>query len=71
LGGAAPRQALQDAHGQEEAEPTGDPALTVRRKSATGHDVVQMRVMRERRSPSVQHKHEAIEPIGAGSVKTT
>jgi hypothetical protein len=56
---AAPEQARQDTHGQEEAGPAGDPALTVRRQPATWDDAVHMRVMRERRAPGVQYERGA------------
>ena len=56
---AAPEQARQHAHGQEEAGPAGDPALTVRRQPAAGDDAVHVRVMRQRRAPGVQHERGA------------
>src|SRR5208283_1337197 len=55
----ATEQARQHAHGQEEAGLAGDPARTVRRQAAAGHDDVDVRMVGERRAPGVQHGGEA------------
>jgi hypothetical protein len=41
----AAEQAGEDAHGQEETGPAGDPARPVRRQAAAGDDDVDMRMM--------------------------
>jgi len=56
---APAEQAREHAHRQEEAGPAVDPALTVRRESATGDDAAHMRVMCERRAPGVQYERGA------------
>ena len=48
-------QPREHAHGQEEARPAGDPALTVGRDAAARHDHVNVRMMGQRRSPGVQN----------------
>jgi hypothetical protein len=55
----AAEQAREDAHGQEEAGPTGDPARPVRRQTAAGNDDVDMRMMGQRRAPGVEDGGEA------------
>ena len=40
-----PEQPGEHAHGQEEARPAGDPALSIERQAAAGHDPVYVRVM--------------------------
>ena len=56
---AAPEQAREHAHRQEEARPARDPALAVGRQPAAGHDAVHVRVVRQRRAPGVQHQRGA------------
>ena len=53
------KETRQHTHGQEEAGLAGDPARTVRRQAAAGHDDVDVRMMGERRAPGVQHGGEA------------
>ena len=54
-----PEQPREHAHGEEEAGPAGYPALAVQRDAAARHDDVDVRMMRERRAPGVQHGGEA------------
>jgi hypothetical protein len=56
---ATPDQPRQHAHRQEEAGPAGNPTLAIRRQPAAGHDAVHVRVMRQRRTPRVQHQRGA------------
>ena len=56
---APAEQPREHAHGQEEAWFAGDPTLAIRREPATGHDAVDVRVMRQRRAPGVQHQRRA------------
>jgi hypothetical protein len=56
---APPEQARQHTYWREEAGPAGDPPLTVWRKASAGHDVVYVRMVRERRAPRVQHECRA------------
>src|SRR6202046_228805 len=55
----AAEQAREDAHGQEEAGPAGDPARAVRRQAAAGNDDVDMGMMGQRRAPGVEDGGEA------------
>src|SRR5216684_7673158 len=55
----SPEQPREHADGEEEARPAGYPTLAVERDPATRHDDVNVRVMRERRAPAVQHRGEA------------
>ena len=54
-----PEQARQRPDGQEEAGLAGDPARTVRRQAAAGHNHVHVRVVSQSRAPGVQHGGEA------------
>jgi len=49
-------QPREHPHGQEEARPTGHPALTVEGDATAGHDAMQVRMMGQRRAPGVQHR---------------
>ena len=63
-------EAGEHAYGQEEAGPTGDPLLTVWRQVATGHDAMDVWMMRERLPPGMQHHRRAdlgAEVFGIGS----
>src|SRR5271165_2850207 len=55
----AAKEARQHAHGQEEAGPASDPTFAVQRKAAAGNDDVDVRMVGQRRAPSVQHGGEA------------
>jgi hypothetical protein len=55
----SPKQACEDALGQEVAGPTRDPALSIRREPAPRNDAVHMRMMGQRLAPSVQDSGEA------------
>ena len=62
-------QPRQDPHGQKEPGAAADPPRAIRRQSPSGHDDSDMRVMRQRRSPCVQHAGHAdacAEPLGIG-----
>ena len=52
-------EAREHAHGQEEAGPAGDPALSVRREAAARDDAVDVRVVGHRRAPGVEHGGQA------------
>src|SRR3984957_12730514 len=56
-------QPREDAHGQKEAGPAGDPAQTVRREAAPRRDHVNMGMMGQRRTPGMQNRYGA----GAGA----
>ena len=56
---APPEQPREHSHGQEEPRPAGQPTRAVGRESATGNDAMHMRVMRQRRTPGVQHQRGA------------
>ena len=51
--------AREDADGQEEAGPAGDPAIALRGESAAGNDAVQMGVEGKIRTPGMQDGEEA------------
>ena len=53
---APSEQAREHAHRQEEARSARHPTLAVHREPAAGHDAVHVRVVRERRTPGVQHQ---------------
>src|SRR5208337_237883 len=55
----AAEQAREDAHGEEEAGPAGDPARPVWRQAAAGDDDVDMGMMGQRRAPGVEDGGEA------------
>ena len=55
----AAEEAREHAHRQEEATLAGNPARSVRRQAAAGHDDVDMRVVGQRRAPGVQDGGEA------------
>lgn len=50
----APEQAGQDPDGQEEALAAGDPPCTVCGQTAARNDHMHMRMMHQRRSPSMK-----------------
>jgi len=52
-------QAREHAHGQEEVGSAGNPALAIKRDAAARHDHVDMRVVGERRAPSVEDGEDA------------
>jgi hypothetical protein len=52
-------QRREDLYGQKIAGPARDPPRSVRRQAAARHDHVHMRVVGERGTPGVQHRHEA------------
>jgi hypothetical protein len=52
-------QPREDAHGQKEARPAGDPAQTVRREAAPRGDHVNVRMMGQRRTPGMQNRYGA------------
>jgi hypothetical protein len=52
-------QAREHPDGQEEAWPAGDPARAVGGQAAARHDHVDVRMMRHRRAPSMQHGGDA------------
>ena len=57
---AATEEARQDTHGQKRSRACRrDPAFAVRRQAAAGDDDVDVRMVSERRSPSVQHAGES------------
>ena len=51
--------AAENANGQEEGAPGGDPAGVIRSHAAGGHDAVDMRVKLQALSPTVEHAEEA------------
>ena len=53
------RQPRENTHGQKEAGPAGDPAQTVQREAAPRGDHVNMRMMRQRRTPRMQNRYGA------------
>lgn len=53
---AAPEQAREHAHRQEEAGAARNPSLAIGRQPATRDDAVHVRVMCERRAPGVQYE---------------
>jgi hypothetical protein len=66
----ATEQSREHAHGQEETRPAPNPALAIEREPAAGHDAVYMRMMGQRRAPSVQDQgHADLRPemLGVGS----
>ena len=52
-------EAREHAHRQEEAGPAGDPACAVERRTAAGHDAMDMRMMVQVLAPGVEHGDEA------------
>jgi hypothetical protein len=62
-------QAREHAHGEKERRPTSDPALAVVGQTAARHDHVQVRMVRHRRAPAVEHGGDAdpgAEMLGIG-----
>lgn len=55
----AAEQPRQHLDRQEEAGPTGDPALTVRRQTSGGDDAMQVRMVLQRLAPAMQHGDDA------------
>jgi hypothetical protein len=52
----APEQLGEHQHRQEEAGPSRNPALPIRRQTATRYNHVHVRMMRHGRAPGVQHR---------------
>jgi hypothetical protein len=55
----AAEQFGKDADRQQEGRPRGHPALAVQRNAATWHDHVDVRMVRHRRAPGVEHGGDA------------
>ena len=55
----ATKQLAEDAHRQEERRSRGDPALAIECDAAARHNHVHMRVVRQCRSPGVEHGGDA------------
>jgi hypothetical protein len=53
---APPKQAREHPHRQEEARLARHPALAIRREPTTRHNAVHMGMVRQCRSPGVQHQ---------------
>ena len=56
---AAPEQARQHPHREEEPRLARHPAIGIGREAAAGYDAVHMRMMGQRRAPGVQHQGRA------------
>jgi hypothetical protein len=56
---ATPEQPREHPHRQEEPRPASDPALAIGCKSAARNDAVNVRMVRQRRAPGVQHQRGA------------
>ena len=54
----AAEQARQHADGQKEARAAGDPTLTVRGEATARHHTMQMGMIKQVLSPTVQHREE-------------
>src|SRR5207342_3207302 len=52
-------QRRENLYRQEIARSARDPLRSIRRQAATRHDHVDMPVVRQRRAPGVQYRHEA------------
>ena len=52
-------QSRENPHGQKEARPAGDPLQTVQRDAAAWRDHVNVRMMRQRRSPRMENGYGA------------
>src|SRR5271165_4135513 len=53
------KQSRKNSHREEESGAAGDPARAIERGAATGHDAMDMRVMRESLAPGVEHGGDA------------
>jgi hypothetical protein len=53
------KQLAEDPHRQQEGRPRRDPALAVEREAAARHDHVDVRMVRHRRPPGVEHGGDA------------
>ncbi len=53
---AAPEQAREHAHRQEEPRLAADPPIGIERQAAARHDAVHMRMVGEGGAPGVQHQ---------------
>jgi len=59
----AAEERAQHPHRQQEGRTGRDPAPAVEREAAAGHDHVDMRMVRQRRAPGVEHRGDADEDI--------
>jgi hypothetical protein len=56
---ATPEQTREHSYREEEARLARHPPLGIGSETATGYDAVHMRMMSQRRAPSVQHQSRA------------